>query len=127
MNNIILRGRMTADAETKITTDEKPISISRFSLAVADRTHRNSNGEYDVDFIKMVAFNKNSENISSYTQKGSELLIAGRLHTYTYKNKDGKNVYMAEVICERIEFLNDCKKPTVVEMPDDIDEQVPFK
>lgn len=127
MNNIILRGRMTVDAETKITTDEKPISISRFSLAVPDRTHRNSNGEYDVDFIKMVAFNKNSENINAYTQKGSELLVTGRLHTYTYKNKDNKNVYMAEVICERIEFLNDCKKQATLEIPDDIDNEVPFK
>lgn len=126
MNSIILRGRLTADPETRITTDEKPTTISRFTLAVQDRTHRNHQGEYDVDFIKMVAFNAVADNIQQYTGKGSEVLVQGRLHTYSYKNKEEKTVYMAEVIVEKLEFVANCKKADL-EIPDIPDSELPFK
>lgn len=126
MNSIILRGRLTTDPETRITTDEKPTTISRFTLAVQDRTHRNHQGEYDVDFIKMVAFNAVADNIQQYTGKGSEVLVQGRLHTYSYKNKEEKTVYMAEVIVEKLEFIANCKKAGA-EIPDIPDEELPFK
>lgn len=126
MNHIILRGRLTADPDMKITTDQKSISVSRFSLAVHDRSHRNHNGEYDVDYIKVVAFNTVADNIHQYTSKGSELLVQGRLHTYSYKNKEGKMVYMAEVIAERIEFVSNCKQ-SIAEVPEGEDEELPFR
>ena len=124
MNVIILRGRLTADAEVRVTNDEKSTTIARFSLAVSDRTHRNSNGEYDTDFIKIVAFNGLANTVSQYTGKGSEIILTGRLHTYSYE-KDNRKVYMSEVIAERIEFVDRCSKPDV-EIPDN-DDELPFK
>ena len=124
MNMIILRGRLTADAEVRVTTDEKSTTIARFSLAVPDKTHRNSNGEYDTDFIKIVAFNSHADIIQQYTGKGSEIIVTGRLHTYSY-DKDNRKVYMSEVITERIEFVDRCNKPDV-EIPDS-DDELPFK
>lgn len=124
MNIIILRGRLTADAEVKVTTDEKRTTIARFSMAVPDKTHRNNNGEYDVDFIKIVAFNSHADIIQQYTGKGSEIIVTGRLHTYSYE-KESRKVYMSEVISERIEFVDKCNKPNV-EIPDS-DDELPFK
>lgn len=122
MNNVILRGRLTDAAEVRITPESTV--VARFSLAVQDRSHRNHEGNYDVDFIRLVAFNGIAENIQQYTDKGSEILVTGRLHTYSYKNKDDKTVYMSEVIAERIEFIAKCNKP---EIPDIPDEELPFK
>jgi len=124
MNTIILRGRLTADAEVKVTVDKKSTTIARFTLAVPDRTHRNSNGEYDTDFIKIVAFNSLANTIHQYTGKGSEILVAGRLHTYSY-DKDNRKVYMSEIIAERIEFIDRCSKPAM-QIPDN-DDELPFK
>lgn len=126
MNNVILRGRLTDMPEVRITTDEKSTTVARFSLAVQDRSHRNHNGDYDVDFIRCVAFNGSANNLQQYTDKGSEILITGRLHCYTYKNKEDKNVYMTEVIVDRVEFISNCKK-AVVDIPDVPDEELPFK
>lgn len=126
MNSIILRGRLTTDPEVRVTTDQTPTTIARFSLAVEDRSHRNHDGNYDTDFIKMVAFNSVANNIQQYTEKGSEILVQGRLHTYTYKNKEEKNVYMSEVIIEKIEFIAKCRKGDA-EIPDIPDEELPFK
>lgn len=124
MNMIILRGRLTADADVRVTNDEKSTTIARFSLAVPDKTHRNSNGEYDTDFIKIVVFNSHADIIQQYTGKGSEIIVTGRLHTYSYE-KDGRKVYMSEVIAERIEFVDRCNKPDM-EIPDN-DDELPFK
>lgn len=127
MNTIILKGRMTTNAELRITSDDKPTTIARFSLAVPDKSHRNAEGNFDTDFIKIVAFNKIADNIERFTGKGSELLITGRLHTYSYKNKDNQTVYMAEVIAEKVEFVNDCKKSSdeVIDIPENA--ETPFK
>lgn len=126
MNSVILRGRLTADAEIRITQDEKPTTIARFSLAVQDRTKRDDNGNYPVDFIKIVAFNSIANNISQFTSKGSEIIVMGRLHTYSYKNKNEQTVYMTEVITEKLEFVANCRK-SEVEIPDIPDDELPFR
>lgn len=126
MNTVILRGRFTDAPDVRITTDEKATTVARFSLAVQDRSHRNHNGDYDVDFVKCVAFNGIADTLQQYTDKGSEVLITGRLHCYTYKNKDDKNVYMTEVIVEKAEFIANCKK-NGSDTPDMPDEELPFK
>lgn len=125
MNNVILRGRFTSDAEIKVTADEKSTTIARFTLAVPDRTRRNSNGEYETDFIKIAAFNSLADTISQYTAKGSEVLLTGRLHTYSY-SKDDKKVYSSEVIAERIEFVAKCNRPDT-SIPEEDAEPLPFR
>ncbi len=123
MNNIILRGRLTDAPNTRISP-ENNTPITRFSLAVPDKTHRNHNGDFDVDFIKIVAFNGLANTVSQYTGKGSEILVTGRLHTYSYE-KDNRKVYMSEVIAERIEFVDKCNKPEF-DIPE-TDDELPFK
>lgn len=122
MNHIILRGRLTDAAVVKVSPENSTV-IARFALAVPDRTHRNHNGDFDVDFIKIVAFNSLADTISQYTGKGSEILLSGRLHTYTYE-KDDRKVYMSEVIAERVEFIAKCNKPDT-NIPD-TDDELPF-
>lgn len=126
MNITILRGRLTADPEVRITNDAQPMTIARFCLAVPDRTKRDSNGNYATDFVKVVCFNTIADNAQTYTSKGSEVIITGRLHTYCYKNKKEQTVYMTEVITEKLEFIADCKK-AAADIPDIPDEGMPFK
>lgn len=126
MNNVILRGRLTADPEVRITQDQKPTTIARFTLAVQDRTKRDENGGYPADFIKIVAFNSIADNVSMFTGKGSEIIVIGRLHTYSYKNKENQTVYMSEVIVEKLKFVANCHRPEA-EMPDIDDDELPFR
>lgn len=123
MNHIILRGRLTDEAVVKVSPENNTV-IARFTLAVPDRTHRNHNGDFDVDFIKIVAFNSIADTVSQYTDKGSEIIVTGRLHTYSYE-KDNRKVYMSEVITERIEFVDKCHKPEI-DIPE-ADDALPFK
>ena len=109
MNTIILRGRLTANPELKTSKGEKGTTTARFSLAVPDRTHRNTEDEFDVDFIRTVAYGSVADAIGQYTFKGSEVLVIGKLHTYTIKDKAKKSINISEVVVERIEFISGYK------------------
>lgn len=98
LNNVQLMGRLTADPE--IFAGEK-YTICRFSLAV--QRDYSEKGEYNVDFINVVAWNKLGDFIASHFSKGQLAVIDGKLHTRTYQ-KDEKKHRVWEVIAEHIYF-----------------------
>lgn len=95
MNKVILIGRLTANPEMRYTQNEKP--VASYTLAV-DRL-----GE-GADFINCVAWNKNAEFASKHLIKGTKIAVEGRIQTRTYDDKDGKKVYVTEVVVDRHEF-----------------------
>lgn len=107
MNRVIMTGRTTADAELKQTNTGK--SVVEFSIAV-NRAFKNANGERESDFFNCVAYNKTAELISKYVKKGDQLGVEGRLQTRNYTNKEGKKIYVTEIIVENVEFLQTKKQ-----------------
>ena len=67
MNKVELIGRLTHDVEMRQTPNG--VSLARFSIAVT-RRFKNSNGEYDADFINCVAWRQTGEFIAKHFQKG---------------------------------------------------------
>ena len=106
MNKIIIIGRATKDIEQKQTTSGT--AVATFSVAVK-RTFK-SNGEQESDFFDCVAYSKTAELISKYVKKGDMIGIEGRLQTRNYTNKEGKKVYVTEIIAENVEFLQSKKQ-----------------
>ena len=101
MNKILLTGRMVRDAEVKYT--QSGTTVAQFTLAVDRPVAKGEQKE--ADFISCVAFGKLAETIGNYTQKGSKILVEGRLQVRNYENKEGKKVYVSEVIVNGMEFL----------------------
>ena len=102
MNKVIIIGRNTKDIELRST--QGGTSVVEFSIAVK-RTFKNANGEYESDFFNCIAFSKLADTISRYVKKGDQVGIEGRLQTRNYTNKEGKKVYVTEIIVENVEFL----------------------
>lgn len=107
MNKVIIIGRTTKDVELKQTTTGT--SVAEFSIAVR-RAFKNANGENESDFFNCIAFSKLAETISRYVKKGDQVGIEGRLQTRNYTNKEGKKVYVTEIIVENVEFLQSKKQ-----------------
>ena len=107
MNKVILIGRNTKAIELKQTSSGTP--VAEFSIAV-DRTFKNANGERECDFFNCVAFSKLAETISKYVNKGDMIAVEGRLQTRNYTNREGKKVYVTEIIVENVEFLQTKKQ-----------------
>ena len=123
MNRVIIIGRNTKDVELKQTASGA--SVVEFSIAVK-RAFKNANGEYESDFFNCIAFSKLAETISRYVKKGDQVGIEGRLQTRNYTNKEGRKVYVTEIIVENVEFLQSKKQgePHFEELnPDD---DIPF-
>ncbi len=103
MNNVVLIGRLTRDPEVRYT--DAQLAIARFSIAVNRMAGRNQGSEQTADFINIVVFGKQAENVERYVSKGRLVGIQGRIQTGSYTNKDGNKVYTTEVVAERVEFL----------------------
>ncbi len=101
MNKVILMGRLTKDVEMRQTPNG--VSLARFSIAVT-RRFKNSNGEYDADFINCVAWRQTGEFIARYFQKGSMIAIVGSIQTRSWDGNDGKKQYATEVIVDEAYF-----------------------
>lgn len=114
INQVTLVGRLTRDPEMKVTAEGT--QVVNVTLAV-NRHYRNQNGEIDADFVQCTLWRKAAENTVQYCRKGSVVGITGRLHTRNYDNKEGKRVYVTEVVAETIRFLSSKPPSTNVEPP----------
>ena len=103
MNKVFLIGRLTRDPELRYTSSNLPVAT--FSLAV-NRNFTNQSGEREADFINIVVWRKQAENVKNYLTQGSQVAIDGRLRTRTYDGEDGKKRYITEVIADNVQFLD---------------------
>jgi len=103
MNKVILMGRLTRDPEVRYTTNNNTL-VCTFSIAVNRRFKQE--GQPDADFFNIVAWSKTGEFCSKYFKKGQQVGIVGRLQTRNYDDKDGKKVYVTEVIAEETYFAD---------------------
>ena len=102
MNKVILIGRLTKDPELRYTSSNRP--VTQITVAV-NRTFANQNGEREADFINVVIWDKQAENVAKYLTKGRLVAVEGRIQTRNYDNNEGKKVYVTEVVALSVQFL----------------------
>lgn len=107
LNQVVLVGRLTKDVELKETEGGK--KYANITIAVP-RSFKNSDGEYETDFIETILFDSVATNTSEYCKKGDIVGIKGRLQTSSYDKEDGAKVFKLEVISEKVTFLSQTKK-----------------
>ena len=107
LNNVNLCGRLTHDIDLRYTQSGK--AVGSFSLAV-NRNFKNSDGDYEADFINCTIWGKSAENLANFVSKGSLINVSGRLNTRNYDNKQGQKVYVTEVIVENFDLLDSKNK-----------------
>ena len=141
MNSVQLVGRFTRDPEIRYSQGDNASCIASFSIAV-DRPIKSA--QQTADFPNIVAFGKTAEFIEKYFRKGMRIGLNGRLQTRSYDNRDGKKVWVTEVVAEHVEFVEN-KQQTgqqqdagkyappanaisdiFMNIPDGIDEELPF-
>jgi single-strand DNA-binding protein len=102
LNKVFLVGRLTRDVE------KRPLQsgqfVTNFTVAV-DRNYTNKEGVRDTDFIPVTAWGRLAEALEQYTEKGTLVSVVGRLQERSYKDKNGKNVRVLEVVAEEVSFL----------------------
>lgn len=102
MNKVILIGNLTKDPELRYTPNG--VAVTTFTLAI-NRPRTNQAGEREADFINIVAWQKLADLCATYLRKGRQAAVEGRIQTRSYDNKEGKKVYVTEVVAENVQFL----------------------
>lgn len=102
MNKVILIGNLTKDPE--LTQTQSGSSICKFTLAVR-RNLKNAEGEYDSDFLNIVAFKTTADICHKYLQKGNRCGIVGRIQVNSYNAQDGTKRYFTNIVVDEVEFL----------------------
>ena len=102
MNKVFLIGRMVKDPELRYTPGKGTAVVS---VTLAVDKYNTKTGQNEADFIPIVVWGKQAENLSSHMTKGSMIAVSGRIQTRSYEAKDGSKRYVTEVQVEHIEFL----------------------
>ena len=97
-NNITIAGRITRDPELRKT--QSGTSVVSFTVAVNRRFNRDES-----DFINVVAWNQTADFLAKYGDKGALVGVEGRLQTRNYEDKDGKMIYVTEVVADNVQLL----------------------
>ncbi len=98
MNNLTVIGNICNDLELKSTNSGK--NVCSFNIAVKRPFTKDV-----TDFITVVCWNKQAENVCKYCYKGTKIGISGMLTTRTYQDRDGNNRTVYEVLANEVEFL----------------------
>lgn len=104
LNHIVLIGRLVRDPELRYTSNGTP--VANFTLAV-ERNYKNSQGETDVDYIKIVTWRKLAENVAHHLGKGRLVAVEGSLQIRKSQGKNDNRTYInPEVIANNVKFLD---------------------
>jgi len=98
----MLIGRITTKPELKFTGSNIP--FTRFSLAI-NRTFSNAQGQRETDFINIIVWRKQAENVCNFLNKGSLVSVEGRIQTGSYDDKDGNKRYTTDIVADSVQFL----------------------
>ena len=103
INRVVLVGRLTKDVEVRKTGTG--LSVASFTVACDRRGSRDAQGQSQADFINCVAWRQAADFLGQYARKGALVGVEGRISTRNYDDKDGKKVYVTEVVCDNVRLL----------------------
>lgn len=102
MNKVLLIGRMTKDAELRMTQSGK--NVTTFGIAVDDGFGENK----QTYFFNVTVWGKSAEAVANYTHKGSKVAVSGKLTSRSYEDRNGNKRTAIEVVADAlggVEFL----------------------
>lgn len=104
LNQVTIMGNLTRSPELRQTPSGQ--SVAALSLAL-NRSYKDSNEQWQeaTDYVDIVTWGKLAEQVSERLDKGSRVLVAGRLQSRSWE-KDGVKHSKLEVLATDITFLD---------------------
>jgi single-strand DNA-binding protein len=101
-NNVTLVGNVTRDPELRFTPSGQ--AIATFGLAVNRRWQNRQTSEWEeaVSFFDIVSWAQMAENVCESIQKGTRVLVSGRLEQRSWETDNGDKRSKVEVVADEI-------------------------
>lgn len=102
-NRVELIGNLTRDPELRFTPNGA--AVCTFGLATNRTFVTEGEKREEVDFHRLVAWNKLAELCNQLLKKGSKVFISGRLQTRSWEGQDGTQRQTTEIVVEDMILL----------------------
>ena len=117
-NRVVLAGNLTKDPELRYIPSGT--AVSEIGLAVNDRVKRDGQWVEEPTFVDITLWGRTAEIANEYLNKGSNVLIEGRLKYDSWENNEGQKRSKLRVVGERLVMLgsrggNGGNRPTVAQ------------
>lgn len=102
-NRVELIGNLTRDPELRFTPNGA--AVCTFGLATNRTYVTEGEKKEEVDFHRLVAWNKLAELCNQLLKKGNKVFISGRLQTRQWEGQDGVQRNVTEIVIEDMILL----------------------
>jgi single-strand DNA-binding protein len=102
LNQVVLIGRLTRDAELKYTAAGQ--AVCKFSIAVNRRKKVGEQWEDEANFFDVVVWGRQGESLHPYLVKGKMVGVNGELRQDRWQ-QDGQNRSKVEVVTNYLQLL----------------------
>src|SRR3954447_1043690 len=101
-NSVTLVGNITRDPELRFTATGQ--ATASFGLAVNRRWQNRQTSEWEeaTSFFDVVCWREMAENASESLQKGSRVIVTGRLEQRSWENQEGEKRSKIEAVADEI-------------------------
>ena len=106
MNRVFLIGRLTKEPEVRYTQS----GMACCQITVAVNRPKQKDKEQETDFINVVIWDKQAENLAKYQTKGNQIAVEGKIQTRSYENSEKKKIYVTEVVAQNIVYIDSKKE-----------------
>lgn len=98
VNTVILVGHLSQDPELKHLQND--VAVLSFSLATSEYTYTNGYKQESTQWHNIIMWRGLAELASTNLKKGSLIFIEGRIHKRSFKDKEGIDKQLIEIIAE---------------------------
>ena len=103
LNLVMLIGRITRDAESKVTPGGQ--NVVNFSIATNSVwMDKNNQKQESTEFHNLVLWGKRGEALAPYLTKGKLIMIDGELRTRSWTGQDSQKKYRTEIFVKNLQF-----------------------
>jgi single-strand DNA-binding protein len=101
-NNVTVVGNCTRDPELRFTPSGQ--AVATFGLAVNRRWRNRQTNEFEeaVSFFDVTAWQQLAENVAESVQKGTRVIVAGRLDQRSWETQDGDKRSKIEIVADEV-------------------------
>ena len=119
LNRVLIAGRITRDLELKYTP--KGIPVVNFSVAMDKRFKDESDQWQSASvFVDVVAWNHLAENICKQANKGTAVMVEGKIDVRSYTDQNNVSRKIFEIIADFIQTLEWKPKPEGEGQPEEV-------
>jgi single-strand DNA-binding protein len=101
-NNVTVVGNITRDPELRFTPNGQP--RAQFGLAVNRRWQNRQTQEWEeaTSFFDVTCWGDLGDNVSESLQKGSRVIVTGRLEQRSWETQEGEKRSKVEIIADEV-------------------------